>query len=120
MSGMYPGSEGPPAGLRYEGDPSFREPIVAMLKTIYDPEIPVDIYEMGLVYGVTVAAEGKTKVEMTLTSPACPSAEAIPSEVKHKLETIEGLGECTVEIVWDPPWTPQHMSESAKVTLGWW
>jgi FeS assembly SUF system protein len=113
-------SDGPPGGLRYEGDPAFREPIVSALKTIYDPEIPVDIFELGLVYGVAVAGDGKVKVEMTLTSPACPSAEAIPVEVKEKIEAIAGLGAAQVDIVWDPPWTPQHMSEAAKVTLGWW
>jgi metal-sulfur cluster biosynthetic enzyme len=80
----------------------------------------VDIFELGLVYGVAVGPDQKVRVEMTLTSPACPSAEAIPVEVRHKIEAIEGLAETQVDIVWDPPWTPQHMSEAAKVTLGWW
>jgi FeS assembly SUF system protein len=119
MNGFVEG-EGPPAGLRYDGDPALREAIVSALKTIYDPEIPVDIFELGLVYGVSVGADGRVRVEMTLTSPACPSAEAIPVEVKQKIEAIEGLAETRVDIVWDPPWTPQHMSEAAKVTLGWW
>ena len=113
-------SEGPPAGLKYDGDRTFREVIVDALKTIYDPEIPVDIYELGLVYGVEVAADHKVRVEMTLTSPACPSAEAIPVEVREKLQAIQGLGDVKVDIVWDPPWTPSQMSEAAKVTLGWW
>jgi len=120
MSDTLHESEGPPAGLRFDGDRTFREPVVAALKTIYDPEIPVDIYELGLVYGVAIDDRGKAKVEMTLTSPACPSAEAIPLEVREKIAAIEGLAGCDVEIVWDPPWTPQHMSEAAKVTLGWW
>ncbi len=113
-------SDGPPGGLKYEGDPAFREPIVSALRTIYDPEIPVDIFELGLVYGVAVGEDRTVRVEMTLTSPACPSAEAIPVEVKEKIEAIQGLGPAQVDIVWDPPWTPQHMSEAAKVTLGWW
>jgi FeS assembly SUF system protein len=120
MSDAFPDMDGPPAGLKFDGDRTFREPIVAALRTIYDPEIPVDIYELGLVYGVAVAEDRRVTVEMTLTSPACPAAEAIPVEVREKIEAIEGLEACKVEIVWDPPWTPQHMSEAAKVTLGWW
>jgi FeS assembly SUF system protein len=118
-AGSFEG-EGPPAGLKYDGDRAFREPIVSALKTIYDPEIPVDIYELGLVYGVVVGADGKVRVEMTLTSPACPAAESIPVEVREKIAAIEGLADVKVDIVWDPPWSPQHMSEAAKVTLGWW
>ncbi len=120
MEHHAPGTEGPPAGLKFDGDRTFREPIVAALKTIYDPEIPVDIYELGLVYGVSVAEDRSVRVEMTLTSPACPSAEAIPVEVKEKILGIEGIESCNVSIVWDPPWTPDHMSETARVTLGWW
>lgn len=116
----YTPEGGPPAGLKYDGDRTFREPIVAALKTIYDPEIPVDIFELGLVYGVAIAEDRKARVEMTLTSPACPSAEAIPVEVREKIEAIEGIDSCHVDIVWDPPWTPDHMSETARVTLGWW
>ncbi len=120
MEHHAPGTDGPPAGIKYDGDRTFREPIVAALKTIYDPEIPVDIYELGLVYGVSVAEDRSVRVEMTLTSPACPSAEAIPVEVKDKILGIEGIEGCNVSIVWDPPWTPDHMSETARVTLGWW
>lgn len=113
-------NEGPPAGLKYDGDRVFREPIVSALKTIYDPEIPVDIFELGLVYGVEVGADRNVRVEMTLTSPACPAAESIPVEVKEKIAAIEGLGDVKVDIVWEPTWSPQYMSEAAKVTLGWW
>ncbi|MFN8176945.1 MAG: iron-sulfur cluster assembly protein [bacterium] len=120
MSDDFSPGEGPPAGLKYDGDRTFREAIVNALKTIYDPEIPVDIYELGLVYGVTVGADRNVRVEMTLTSPACPSAEAIPVEVQEKLQAIQGLGEVKVDIVWDPTWSPAQMSEAAKVTLGWW
>ena len=120
MESHIPEGDGPPAGLKFDGDRTFREPIVAALKTIYDPEIPVDIFELGLVYGVALSDDRKARVEMTLTSPACPSAEAIPVEVKEKILAIEGIDTCNVDIVWDPPWTPEHMSEAARVTLGWW
>ncbi|MCS6780678.1 MAG: SUF system Fe-S cluster assembly protein [Geminicoccaceae bacterium] len=94
------------------------EKIVAALKTCYDPEIPVDIYELGLVYRVDVEDDNAVKVEMTLTSPHCPVAETLPVEVKQKVEAVEGVKGCTVEIVWDPPWNPSMMSEEARLELG--
>jgi FeS assembly SUF system protein len=112
--------EGQQSGVRFEGDTRFREPVVAALKTIYDPEIPIDIYELGLIYGVRIAEDQGVRVEMTLTSPACPSAEALPQEVKDKVAAIEGLGPVNVDLVWDPPWTPEYMSDSAKLALGMW
>ena len=105
-------------GLIYSGADELREPIVQALKRVYDPEIPVDIYELGLIYKVDVAPTGTTTVEMTLTSPACPSAEQLPAEVQQRVAAIQGVGDVQVEIVWDPPWTPELMSESAKVALG--
>jgi FeS assembly SUF system protein len=90
---------------------------IAMLKTVYDPEIPVDIYELGLVYKVVIDEDANIKVEMTLTSPACPVAGTLPVEVESKLRSIEGVNDVTVEIVWDPPWTPDMMSEAAKLQL---
>lgn len=94
------------------------EKIVAALKTCYDPEIPVDIYELGLVYRVDVEDDNSVKVEMTLTSPHCPVAETLPVEVRQKVEAVEGVKGCTVEIVWDPPWNPSMMSEEARLELG--
>jgi FeS assembly SUF system protein len=102
----------------FEGDTAFREPVVAALKTVYDPEIPIDIYELGLIYGVRIAEDRSVRVEMTLTSPACPSAEAMPLEVKEKIAAIEGLEKVNVDIVWDPPWTPEQMTEAARLALG--
>lgn len=93
--------------------------IIEVLKTIYDPEIPVSIYDMGLVYGIEIDDEGRVKVAMTLTAPGCPVAETLPEEVRDKVRKVPGVKDATVEIVWDPPWTPDRMSEEAKLELGW-
>ena len=92
--------------------------IVEALKTVYDPEIPVDIYELGLVYGIDVDAEKRVLVSMTLTSPACPSAQQLPSEVRYKVKAIPGVQDAWVEIVWEPPWDKDRMSEAARLQLG--
>ena len=92
--------------------------VVAALHTIYDPEIPVNIYELGLIYGVQVGEDGRAEVRMTLTAPACPVAGAIVQEVAEKAGQVEGVSTSHVELVWDPPWTPDLMSEAAKLELG--
>jgi FeS assembly SUF system protein len=92
--------------------------IVQALKTVYDPEIPVNIYELGLIYTIEADAQSRVRVDMTLTSPACPSAQQLPSEVRYKVKAVEGVSDCTVEVVWEPPWTKEMMSETAKLTLG--
>jgi FeS assembly SUF system protein len=92
--------------------------IVEAIKTVFDPEIPVDIYELGLVYDVIVDAERRVLIRMTLTSPACPSAQQIPSEVRYKVKAIPGVTDAWVDIVWDPPWSKELMSEAAKLSLG--
>ena len=92
--------------------------IVEVVKTVYDPEIPVDIYELGLIYEILVDAERQVLVKMTLTSPACPSAQQIPSEVRYKIKALPDVKDAWVEIVWDPPWSKERMSEAAKLTLG--
>ncbi|MCS6877666.1 MAG: SUF system Fe-S cluster assembly protein [Geminicoccaceae bacterium] len=94
------------------------EKIIAALKTCFDPEIPVDIYELGLVYKIDIEDDNSVKIEMTLTSPHCPVAESLPAEVKAKVEAIEGVKGCEVQIVWDPPWSPAMMSEEARLELG--
>jgi FeS assembly SUF system protein len=99
-------------------DPHLRERVVQTIKTIYDPEIPVDIYELGLIYEINVFPINNLYVLMTLTSPACPAAEAIPSEVESKLKAIPGVNEVTVELTFDPPYTQDMMSEVAKFELG--
>lgn len=92
--------------------------IVNVLKTIYDPEIPVDIYELGLIYDVFVSDENNAKILMTLTSPNCPVAESLPREVEDKVKTLKEINECEVEITFDPTWTQDMMSEEAKLELG--
>jgi FeS assembly SUF system protein len=92
--------------------------IVEVLHTIYDPEIPVDIYELGLIYDVTVDDEQRARILMTLTSPMCPVAESLPPEVKTKVAAVEGVTSAEVELTWDPPWDPEMMSEAARLELG--
>lgn len=94
------------------------EKIVEALKTVYDPEIPVDIYELGLIYKVEVEDGNKVLVEMTLTSPHCPVAESLPVEVETKVAAIPGVSGCEVRLVWDPPWHPSMMTEEAQLELG--
>ena len=91
--------------------------IVDALKTVYDPEIPVDIYELGLIYEVDVGDDGFVKVIMTLTSPGCPVAGTLPGEVEQKILGVEGVKDVKLDLVWDPPWTPDRMSEAAKLQL---
>tara|TARA_B110001450_G_C17597952_1_gene471663 strand:+ start:46 stop:366 length:321 start_codon:yes stop_codon:yes gene_type:complete len=92
--------------------------IVNVLKTIYDPEIPVDIYELGLIYDVFVSEENNAKILMTLTSPNCPVAESLPVEIEDKVKTLKEIENCEVEITFDPTWTQEMMSEEAKLELG--
>ncbi|MBV9571903.1 MAG: SUF system Fe-S cluster assembly protein [Alphaproteobacteria bacterium] len=95
----------------------FTDKLVKALKTVYDPEIPVDIYELGLIYKVDVADNYDTAVDMTLTAPGCPVAGEMPEMVRHALEGIDGIGKVTVNMTFDPPWTPERMSEEAKLEL---
>ena len=108
-----------PAGaMSAEELEDFTAKLVAALKTVHDPEIPVDIYELGLIYKVDVNDETKdVAVDMTLTAPACPVAGEMPGMVKAALETVDGIGQVTVNMTFDPPWTPECMSESAKLEL---
>jgi len=92
--------------------------IVEMLKTVFDPEIPVNIYEMGLIYDLNVEPGGRVQVKMTLTSPGCPVAGTLPGEVKDKVESVPGVASAEVEVVWDPVWNPSMMSEAARLQLG--
>lgn len=92
--------------------------VIAVLKTVFDPEIPVNIFEMGLIYDVIVDAAGQVGVKMTLTAPNCPAAQSLPVEVRDKARTVEGVTDAKVEVVWDPPWTKDLMSDAAKLELG--
>ena len=94
-----------------------KEAIVAVLKTIRDPEIPVDIYSMGLIYGIEVDGTD-VSIEMTLTTPACPVAESLPKEVETKVAALEGIEAVRVDLVWDPPWSVEKLSEAARLEMG--
>jgi len=94
------------------------EAVIAALKDIYDPEIPVNIYDLGLIYDVEITPDHHAKVKMTLTTPHCPVAESMPGEVELRIGAVPGIGDAEVELVWDPPWDPQKMSDEAKLELG--
>ena len=100
-----------PGGDLYEG-------VITALKDIFDPEIPVNIYDLGLIYGVDVTADGHATVTMTLTTPHCPVAESMPGEVELRVSAVPGIATAEVNLVWDPPWDPQKMSDDAKLELG--
>jgi len=95
----------------------LKEKIIQALKTCYDPEIPVDIYELGLIYDLKVDDSGAVNIQMTLTSPMCPVAGSLPPEVEMKVKGVPGVSSAKVDVVWEPPWTPEKMSEAAKLTL---
>jgi FeS assembly SUF system protein len=92
--------------------------VVEVLRSTYDPEIPVNIYDLGLVYDIDVTPAGVVTIRMTLTSPACPVAETLPVEIQSRVGAIDGVSQVNIDIVWDPPWTPERMSETAKLELG--
>ena len=98
--------------------PDLKQAIVKALESCYDPEIPVNIYELGLIYDIALEDGNKANVKMTLTSPACPAAASLPAEVESKIKTIPGITAANVEVVWEPPWNPGMMSEFAKLELG--
>ena len=102
---------GQPGGAVYDG-------IIEALKDIYDPEIPVNIYDLGLIYGVEVSEDGHAAVTMTLTTPHCPVAESMPTEVELRVGSVPGVGAVDVNLVWDPPWDPMKMSDEARLELG--
>ena len=115
LEGFLAAKPAPLAGGEPGGD--LYEAVIAALKEIYDPEIPVDIYELGLIYGVDIA-DAHVAVTMTLTTPHCPVAESMPGEVELRIGAVPGVGSAEVNLVWDPPWDPQKMSDEAKLELG--
>lgn len=96
----------------------LRTQVVAAIKTVYDPEIPVDVFELGLIYEINVYPVNNVHILMTLTSPSCPSAETIPAEIEQRIKSIDGINDIKVEITWDPPYSQDMMSEAAKLELG--
>jgi len=113
-------AEAPVPATDVSGEDALRRlesDITAVLQTIYDPEVPVDIYEMGLIYEVDVRPGGEVYIKMTLTSPMCPVAETLPPEVETKVRGVEGVSNVVLDLVWDPPWHPDMMSEAARLEL---
>ncbi len=98
--------------------PTTHDAIIAAIKTCYDPEIPVDIYELGLIYQIEVSEQGHALVTMTLTSPMCPVAEILPGEVEERVAAVPGVAKAKIDLVWEPPWEPSMMSEAARLQLG--
>ncbi len=95
-----------------------REAVIEAVSAVYDPEIPVNIYELGLIYKIDIDDGGNVAIDMTVTAPACPVADILPVEVQEKVQALDGVANVSVELVWDPPWTPDRMSEAARLELG--
>ncbi len=110
-------SEAPENTPAHEPD-AIKAAVIEALKQIYDPEIPVNIYDLGLIYGVDVDESGRVDVKMTLTAPGCPVAQTFPGQVEAAIRQVPGVTDAHVEVVWDPPWTKDRMSEAAKLQLG--
>ena len=96
----------------------LRDRVIKVMELVYDPEIPVNIYELGLIYDISVNDDNNVEITMTLTSPHCPVAESMPGEVEDRARSVDGVGDVKVNLVWDPPWTPERMSEAARLELG--
>jgi FeS assembly SUF system protein len=111
-------AETKPAPAQGGADGVLMDSVVEALKSIYDPEIPVDIYELGLIYDVTISDDGDAMVTMTLTTPHCPVAESMPGEVEMRVLSVPGIRDAEVKLVWDPPWDPSKMSDEARLELG--
>jgi len=117
-------NEAPPREIESEmvqldsGDAALEQRVVAALRSVYDPEIPVNIYDLGLIYLVHIDDHSVVNVQMTLTAPACPVAGTLPGQVENVLREVEGVRDASVELVWDPPWDQARMSEDARLTLG--
>lgn len=103
---------------KQDAQPTLKDQVIEVLQSCYDPEIPVNIYELGLIYDITVGPANDISIRMTLTSPACPVAGSLPPEVEAKVKQIAGVGPVKVEVVWEPPWSPEKMSEAARLQLG--
>jgi FeS assembly SUF system protein len=115
---MNDSQEGIEQNVSEAGVSDLRDKVMAAIKTVYDPEIPVDVYELGLIYEISVYPVNNVYILMTLTSPSCPSAEVIPGEVEQKIKSIEGVNDVKVELTFDPPYSQDMMSEAAKLELG--
>ena len=104
----------PPGAAPVAGE----DPVIEALREVYDPEIPVNLYDLGLIYDINIEADGAVNIEMSLTAPGCPVAGEMPGQVAEAVAQVPGTGRVTVHLVWDPPWTPERMSEDARLALG--
>jgi FeS assembly SUF system protein len=117
LAGFLAGeTEAEPAGVSTKEE--LRDSVIEALKSVYDPEIPVDIYELGLIYDVAISEDGDATIAMTLTTPHCPVAESLPNEVELRVLSVPGIRDAVVNLVWDPPWDPSKMSDEARLELG--
>lgn len=106
-------------GMKKKSDEAaLKESVILGLKTVFDPEIPVNIYDLGLIYDIAINDEQHVHIQMTLTSPGCPVAQTFPGTVEQAVNQVEGVKDCTVELVWEPPWTQERMTEVARLELG--
>lgn len=112
------GSQDTAAAVKRMDAEELREPVIAALRTVFDPEIPVNIYDLGLIYRIGIAANGHVDIDMTLTAPACPVAGMMPGMVEDAVGRVDGVGDVRVELVWEPPWTQDMMSDEALLQLG--
>ena len=116
-----PAQDAPHTSWTPEGEtpagPPGEEAVIAACASVYDPEIPVNIYELGLIYAIEIDEGGRVRVEMSLTAPGCPSAQELPDQVREAVMAVPGVAACDVEVVWDPPWDPSRMSEEARLSL---
>jgi FeS assembly SUF system protein len=118
MDQIAPAAGAEPAAASAGEADELKTRVIEAVSQVYDPEIPVNIYELGLIYRLDVARDGSVEVDMTLTSPACPVAGSLPGEVETRVREVEGVNDVHVELVWDPPWTPEKMTEAARLELG--
>ena len=119
-TGMSSLASTPNGALSSEEIGRLTDDIVAALKSVYDPEIPADVYELGLIYKIDIGDDRAIAIDMTLTTPNCPSAQELPSMVENAAASVPGVGPVTVNVVWDPPWEPSRMSDEARVVLNMW
>ncbi|HEV7671116.1 MAG TPA: SUF system Fe-S cluster assembly protein [Thermoanaerobaculia bacterium] len=115
---LIPTESAPSDALSAKSEAALENAVVEVLQTVYDPEIPVNIYELGLIYDLDVQATGRVHIQMTLTAPACPVAGTLPGEIRAKVAGVPGVTEAEVELVWEPAWDPSRMSEAARLQLG--
>jgi len=118
QQGREDAARGPSGADARRRNPELLEQIVASLRTVFDPEIPTNIFDLGLIYAIDEVEDGVIGIRMTLTAPACPVAGILPGQVEQAVRSVEGVTSCQVELVWDPPWSPDMMSEAARLDLG--